>query len=255
METQPRFQLASLDDEERPADWSLCSSLAFLYKAKLMHNTSLHDLSEELIEVYWVMRNVTGLKEVAIHLMQKVEFVSYSDMVERLERRVIALLQSEVLKSPGQNVSIFLLFGNAALLHIYMFMRDFPRGLPFFHLIAARLRTSIEGADMAYLHMDYPEMMLWILMMGGLGSTGTPNRGWYANLMAKACMAAGLRGGNGIAYALAEFLWSELYRSPVTIGFWNDVARVQGMDGGYDVRKLTDHISAATFNVPPNMLE
>jgi len=256
MDTQPRFKLPSLEDEERPEDWGLYSSLAMLYEAKIFHLTGLRDLGKETMEVYWGMRNLTGLKEVAVHLTQRVEFASWSDMVERLERRVITLLRSEVLKSRNNpNFSIFKLFGHAAIFHIYMFMRDLPRGLPFYHLVSGRLRASIEAADLKHLQKEYPEMMLWIILVGGLGSTGTPNRGWYADLLAQACMASGLRGGNAIAYALAEFLWSELYRSPVTMGFWNDVARAQGMGSGYDVKRLTDHISVATFNAAPNMLE
>lgn len=219
METQPRFQLPIIDGEERPSDWGLYSSLVILYEAKLFSLTGLRNLSKEIMGVYWGMHNLTDLKEVAIHLKQRVEFLSYSDMAERLERRVIALVQSGVFKSPKQNGSIFVLFGNAALFHVYMFMRDLPRGLPFSNLIATRLRTSLEAADLEYLHKEYPEMMLWILMMGGLGSSSTANREWYAKLLAQACIASGLRGGNAIASALADFLWSELYRSPVTIGF------------------------------------
>jgi hypothetical protein len=103
--------------------------------------------------------------------------------------------------------------------------------------------------------MQYPEMMLWVLIMGGLGGIGTPSRGWFANLVAEVCSVSGLRGGNEVAFTLAEFLWSELYRSPVTMGFWNDVAVAQGINEGYEVRRLTDHVAAATFNAPPDIVE
>jgi hypothetical protein len=255
MDTQPRFQLPSLENEERPEDWGLYSSLAMLYEAKLFHLTGFQDLSKETMKVYWGMRNLMALKETALRLTRKVEVTSWSDMVERLKRRVVALLQSEAVKSGNPKLSIFVLFGNAAIFHISMFMRDLPRGVPLYKLLSSRLRANIEAVDLAYLHKEYPEMMLWILLIGGLGSTGTPNRGWYAGLLAQACIALGLRGGNAIAYALTEFLWSELYRSPMTIGFWNDVARAQGMEGGYDVKMLTDHISVAVFNASSNMLE
>lgn len=176
-------------------------------------------------------------------------------MTERIERCLIEILQSEVVKSGSPKFSIFVLFGYAAIIHIQMFMRDIPRGLPFCLLISSRLRSSIEALNLTNLHKAYPEMMLWILLMGGLGSSGGPNRGWYAKLFAKTCMAVGLRGGNSIAYALAEYLWSDLYRSPVTIGFWNDVARAQGMEGGsFDVKRLRDHLSVAAFNAPPEMM-
>lgn len=41
----------------------------------------------------------------------------------------------------------------------------------------------------------------------------------------------------------------------MTIGFWNDVARAQGTEGGsFDVKRVTDHLSVAAFNAPPEML-
>jgi hypothetical protein len=69
------------------------------------------------------------------------------------------------------------------------------------------------------------------------------------------CSVSGLQGGNEIALTLAEFIWSELYRSPVTMGFWIDVAVAQGLERGYEVGRLTDHVSAATFNAPPDITE
>lgn len=65
---------------------------------------------------------------------------------------------------------------------------------------------------------------------------------------------SGLRGGDEIAFSLAEFFWSDLYRSPVTAGFWNDLALAQGIDGGYEVRRFTDHVAAQTFNATPDMV-
>jgi len=253
METQPRFLPPGIDYEERKSYWDLFSPLALLYEAKLFHLTGVRDLSKETMEVYWDMRDLTGQKEVAIHSKHRVEILSYSDMVERLVRRIIALVQSEGLKSLNHNSSIFVLFGNAALLHIYMFMKDGPGGCPFCGLVATRLRTRLEAVNLAYFHKEYPELMLWILIMGGLGSFKTADRRWYAKLLAQACMASGLQGGDSIAHVLAEFLWSELYRSPVTIGFWTDVAEVHGMNSGYEVKRSTDHISAAVFNAPPVM--
>ena len=255
METPPRFKLPMREDEERPENWGLYSTLAMLYEARLFHLTGLQGLGREMMQIYWGIHNLTGMKDAAIHLTKKVEFETWSCMVERLERRTIALLQSEVLKSDKPKLAIFTLFARAAIFHIYMFMRDLPRGLPFYRILSDRFRACSEAVDLVYLHKEYPKMMLWILLMGGLGSSGTPNRGWFAERFAEICAKAGLQGGSAISYALAEFLWTELYRTPVTIGFWNDVARAQGVEGAYHVKALTDHISVAVFNAPPNMAE
>jgi hypothetical protein len=254
METPPRFKMVSLENEDRPESWGLYSSMSMLYEARLFHLIGLQDLSRESMQIYWAMRNLIGLKDAAIHLSRKVEFTSWSDMVERIDRRLFAILQSEAVKSGISKLFIFMIFGNAALMHTYMFMRDLPRGLPFYTLLSSRLRASIEAVDLTHLHKEYHEMMLWILLMGGLGSTTGPTRRWYAGHLAQACIKAGLQGGNAISYALADFLWSDLYRSPVTVAFWNDVARAQGMESGYEVRKSTDHIPVAVFNAPSNML-
>jgi hypothetical protein len=232
------------------------NTLAVRYKSKLFNLTGLRELSEKTIKTYWGLRNLTALKDVVSCSQEYNEqMLSYSDMLERVERQVVNIVQSEPILSSSENLLIYRLFGNAALLHIYMFMRDLPRGLPFFHMLSNRIRQLLEVVDIERLQMQYPEMVLWILIMGGLGGNGTPNRSWFASELAEACEASGVRGGNEVAFTLAEFIWTELYRSPVTMGFWNDVTIAQGIGWGYEVRRLTDHVSAQTFNAPPEIMD
>lgn len=253
MQTPPRFKLV-IENEEQPDSWGLYSSMAVLYEARLFHNTRLEDLSKEMMRIYWALRNLMSLKDAGVHMIRKVEIPSWSNMVERTERRLIAMIQSPVLRTRKSNLLIFTLYGNAGLIHTYMFLRDIPRALPFYSLLLDRLRAAIEAADLANLHNEYPELMMWILLMGGLGSVAGPARRWFAKLFAQACIEAGFRGGNAISYALADFQWSDLYRSPATVAFWNDVARAQGMEsGGYEVRVSTDHISGIVYNTPYKM--
>lgn len=181
----------------------------------------------------------------------KIDVVAYSDMLDGLEHRLIAIVQTDYSATSSQNLMIYTLFANAAIVHIYMFLRDLSRGLPFFHLLSLRIRKLLGNVDISKLKTQYPEMMLWILMMGGLCGVETSDRTWFANLVADFCVELGIYSGNEIATLLSEFFWSELYRSPMTSGFWGDVAKAQGVDGSYDVRKLSDHVSLAIFNVPP----
>jgi hypothetical protein len=95
-------------------------------------------------------------------------------------------------------------------------------------------------------------MMLWILIMRSLSGSPFSERVWFAERVAQFCFDLGLFGGNQIAAMLGEFLWSELYRSPVTQRFWTEVAKVQGFEEGYDVRRLADHVSVVCFNAPPD---
>lgn len=66
--------------------------------------------------------------------------------------------------------------------------------------------------------------------MGGMASYNTPNRSWFVDRFAGFCGEVGLRGESAVSDAVKELLWTELYRSPVTAGFWNDVARAQGVE-------------------------
>jgi hypothetical protein len=256
METRPRFELFDSVAVEIPADRAVYNSLAIRYKNKLFNLTGLRDLSNEAIDIYWDLRGLSALKEVAsCHPDRNVDMVFYSDMLERLERRVARLIRHEALVSPSADLVIYLLFGYAATLHIYLFMRDLPRGLGFFHLISSRLRHLLECFELQGLYIQYPDMILWVLILGGLGGIGTSNREWFAHLVAEVCSISGLRRGDEVAFSLADFLWSELYRSPVTLGFWHDVAVAQGIDEGYEVRWFTDHVTAQTFNAPPDIVE
>jgi hypothetical protein len=180
--------------------------------------------------------------------VKTVDDVPYSDILEQLERRLIAIVQTESLVIPSQKLVIHSLFANAAILHIYMFLRDLSRGLPFFHLLSLRIRKTLEAVDIAKLKVQYPEMSLWIFMMGGICGADTSERGWFATLVADFCLELGIYGGNEIVSLLSEFFWSDLYRTPTTRGFWSDVAKAQGFKARYDIRKLSDHVSLAIFN-------
>jgi hypothetical protein len=58
MDTKPRFTLPRLENEERPEEWGLKSSLAMLYEARLFHHTGSQELSEETVKLYRAIRNL-----------------------------------------------------------------------------------------------------------------------------------------------------------------------------------------------------
>jgi hypothetical protein len=214
--------------------------MALRYESKLVNLKGLPDLSQETIEVYWELQHLSKVKDESCYYRTKTSDIdSYSNTLEYLERQVVVIVQSEHLTFLNRNTSILHLFANVAVLHIYIFMRDLPRGLPFRWLIADQLRNELECLDIETLLVPYPEMVLWILIIGGVGAIGASNKEWFANALAEACQALELRGGSEISFTLKEFFWSGLYRSPVTTPFWNDVAQAQGMVRGYEVRRLT----------------
>jgi hypothetical protein len=230
--------------------------LALLYKTKLFNLTGSRALSEETIDVYWELRNLSRLKEDAAIQLEEGEVIKnipFSDTVEYLEHRAVPLAQLEPISRPSQNLAIYILFGYASLVHMFIFMRDMSKDLPFCYLLSSRIRLVLEKVDSEKLRRQYPEMMLWILIVAGLSGSPSSERGWFAKCVADFCLELGLRGGNQVTSMLEVFMWSELYRSPVTQGFWAAVARAQGVEKGYEVRRLADRVSLSMYNKMPDV--
>ncbi|KAK0119237.1 hypothetical protein ONS96_012298 [Cadophora gregata f. sp. sojae] len=231
LETPARFTLTLSPDEETPTEWVPFSSLAQAYVSRLTTHTSIPNLSSEAISVYWGIRNVTQLKEMTSRLSQPPEILAYSDMVERLERRTVAILQSATLISSSPDTAILVLFANATSLHIYMFMRDMPLGISFLGTLAQRIRRALSSLTLSerdHLQTLYPEMCLWVYLMGGIGGLATDERIYFADLTKRICKTMALRGGEGDAdvdmndaeKCLGEWLWCEGYKGASTEGFW-----------------------------------
>lgn len=88
------------------------------------------------------LHNLSRLKEdAAIQLEgEVVKNVPFSDTVECLKHRIVLLTQLEPISKPSQNLAIYILFGYAALVHMYIFMCDLSKDLPFCYLLSSRIR-------------------------------------------------------------------------------------------------------------------
>jgi hypothetical protein len=253
-EAPPRFPISLHDHEfDDLAYRETFSSLLQRYQSRLVNLTGSKQLSQETISACWHLQSVSSLKELMSYQLPaaKREFPNYNDSLERLERRAQKLIAAECSNDSGLDYSIYAVFGYAIAIHIYYFLRDVPRGAPLFHLMSSRIRERLEKVNLVMLQLQYPEMVLWILMMAGIGGIGSPNRRYFALLLADMCSDLGIRGGIEIAANMEEFFWSDIYRSPATISFWRDVASAQGMKEGYEVvRQLKDDLSVAHFLAP-----
>lgn len=66
-------------------------------------------------------------------------------------------------------------------------------------------------------------------MMGGLANVGAGDQGWFTNVLADSCSAAGIIGTRELALSLTELLWSDFYMGPIFEKFWDDVAARQSI--------------------------
>jgi hypothetical protein len=167
------------------------------------------------------------------------EFNTY---IGRLVSRLVRIVHQDVLTSSNQNALIFKLFGNATLIYVVIFMRKTYKHHFFNELLSSRIRTNVEEIDMLSFQLQYPEMMLWILIIGGFGSIGTDNQCWFAEVVAEACLAQGIAQMNEIAPFLTESFWTDLYQYPIYMEFWDDVTRA--MKGENKTDRLVDLIAS-----------
>ncbi|CZT08247.1 uncharacterized protein RCO7_11206 [Rhynchosporium graminicola] len=228
---RPRFQLVQSEEEQGDDDWTPHSTLARRYQSKLMNLTGQQHLSQEFAQIYSTLRNVRPLPENEALAMigdgNPAQVFQYKGQLERLERRSLALILS-TSESSERSLLIYQLFGNAALIHALLFMRDSPASIPLARLLSERIRAILDKIDLQSYLLQYPEMVLWIQIMGGLGALGTSNVSHFAAIQADSCLALGLVGGSEIASMVEEFLWFDSYCRPVTMAFWNMVAVEQG---------------------------
>ncbi len=110
-------------------------------------------------------------------------------------------------------------------------MRESPRRLPFARILSHRIRDCLEGIDVHVFQDNYPELMMWIYIMGGLGSVGTDNQGWFASMLAKAVRPAGIVEIRDREIIFADWLWTKLYVDALSEGFWADFERAVGGRG------------------------
>jgi hypothetical protein len=92
-------------------------------------------------------------------------------------------------------------------------------------MISTRIRVSLEKVNVHAFQIAYPEMMLWIITIGGLASIGSDNSAWFMRLLIESCRATGIAGTAELALFLTDFLWSEFYLGPLFTEFWTDVTK------------------------------
>ncbi|KAE9380996.1 hypothetical protein N431DRAFT_477794 [Stipitochalara longipes BDJ] len=217
-----------------------CSLLATRYKERLSSLTGLPGLNHEMIEVYRLLKHLIAKKE-RIAAAQSIdipeaEFQALQSYCTQLMYRLIALIQYEVPDLLNPNALIFKLFGNAAVAHILMFTYNLPPRSGTHVLMSTRIRATLEMMDVRAFQKECSEMVLWIIMIGGLASIGSDDQRWFIQLLAHSCFAAGISRADELATSLTEFLWTDFYLGPLLDEFWNDLSVAQTvMEAGDEV--------------------
>jgi hypothetical protein len=146
------------------------------------------------------------------------ESISFSDRVELIERETEKLLHGTLERNalehahkrprPSPNL-IFTLFAYAALIYINSIFRDL---VPSFitGVLAHRLELGLdlEDVELNILLGTFPELMLWILFLGG-GAARPKSKIWFAKTASRILRFQKLEKELDITAASTSFLWPE----------------------------------------------
>jgi len=235
MGSKPRFSDKDDTPYANPADWKAFSDIGLRYRIRLSNLTGLEDLAQEIVEIYHILRHLIAEMQYREEAQTQNPRISKEDFelyTEQLMHRLINLVQYKTSDPINQDVLIFKLFGDAALAHVTNFICTPARRGSVLELMSIRLRVTLEVINVRAFQISYPEMMLWIMMVGGLAANGTPNHDWFVRLLSESCLAAGIKKVTELGILLSEFLWSDSYLHPVCKNFWDDVSAALAMAVG-----------------------
>ncbi|KAE9370118.1 hypothetical protein N431DRAFT_559389 [Stipitochalara longipes BDJ] len=235
--SKPRFELVIPAAYPEPVYPESYNPIGLRYKTKLSNLTKLDELSQQTVDAYYLLRYLVDEKDKLYWVppppgirITKAEFQTRTD---QLMRQLMNIVQYEIPESSKPNGLIYSLFGNAALTHAVAFVCKPSRlGSPV-QLSVERIRSTLEAIDIPTFQIAYPEMMLWVFLVGGLASITTPHREFFVKVLADACLAAGIsKATEELPVFLTGFMWSVFYVNPAAQGFWDDVfaAQVQAVE-------------------------
>jgi hypothetical protein len=182
-------------------------------------NFSCHQKQSELAaRILWGLRNISFLKETVNQIeSDSCESIPFSDRVELLEREVQNLLHNALedieqeAPAPGKHhpALIFVIFAYATLIHICFNFRDMlPSVITCVLTERLELAMDIADSDLNILLGTFPDLMLWVLFIGGDARTGRP-RLWYAKTASRILRVKKVEEEADINAATTAFVWPE----------------------------------------------
>ncbi|KAE9380907.1 hypothetical protein N431DRAFT_324822 [Stipitochalara longipes BDJ] len=230
MESKPRFEVTD-STPFSPLDPRRTATIT-RYKKRLYNLTALPKQGEAMIEFCYALRQMI-VEEQKADSQKKWPAESHYN---RLLYGLLGLAQNTPSSPFDQNTLIYKLFGYAALAHVIIFTRTevlylhtgpMPRVPSITNILSLRIRAILESSTLLAFQMAYPEMMLWIIMIGGLSTRECIEKKWYATVLAKMGCDTGIIGAAELATSLMEFIWSDLYLGLHFREFWDAFAMAQ----------------------------
>jgi hypothetical protein len=159
--------------------------------SRLVKLTGKLDLSNHVTNIYWRLRQLAAIINiVSSRDSPRLDEIFFSNKMDTIEREVIELMQSEFFKTSNPGTAFVKAFLDSAFTYIYMFLRDIPKVSPLFRLLTTRVQASLEDIDLRSASESFPDLLLWMLMVG---DTSSPGRVWFAHRLKELCVFQNLK--------------------------------------------------------------
>lgn len=204
------------------------NDLLWSFRKHLLKLVKSQKHTDTIMKLFLDLKSISNLmEEVPPDDIETMDEIVFSDQVEDVERRSVLLLQLDKYHLPVESwrASLYVkALAYAALIHIYVVPHELPHNLNLMNVLSERLRVTLEKLDFEDFKVLLPTMLLWVLLMGGIGAVEAETQHWYGLRMAAICQGLGLYTDESVQHHLTHFLWSERYYNFQAFGVWVELA-------------------------------
>jgi Fungal specific transcription factor domain len=111
----------------------------------------------------------------------------------------------------------------AAIIYSILVVLPWPASTAPFPELAIQLEEELNGGDIMKDSPRAPELLLWILFMGGIASIGLAQRTWYVEGIGSLAKKMNLVSSEKIKEIMMNFLWLGSTSDGDGLELWNDV--------------------------------
>ena len=156
--------------------------------------------------------------------------ISFTDHVASLEYRIHSLKSSSnpsyPIPNPAKRHMLFVAFALASLIYVYSALRDFPENCLLLLDLQHQLEVTIGDVDYITAYSTHPEVMVWVLLVGGSVPRSESATKSFSRLMMAASVEIGFDATeDGILGAIGEFPWRPCKSQNGRALFWETLAQ------------------------------
>ena len=135
-----------------------------------------------------------------------------------VEYKIFQILGEENIASISRTMCL------AMQIYINRVPRTFPRGSFFLHKMAQRLKEAMEVAlASSAADTDLPPSILWVTVMGAMGSQDGPLRAWFLDQITRLCRSLRVKTQRAGQDLLQTWLWSSQALDNEAVALWGEL--------------------------------